>query len=454
MARQVGFLGKLSINSRSVTPDNTGHYMELIGNYVDRLVDIIAAAPEDNVAPAAVNSFSIIQNSVEKKQLACTNTSNLIDNPAFEVTPLFSTFDIATTAGGSWDRIDPFEVNPSWGGSTYQGRYVCRYDTTNMQSGEDAYLYGTGDMGNVDEYNAGVIQAQQGEIYTFSTHALMYSGSTGSPIYNMVQAFMEFRDKDGDRIGATLYSDETFSPGGVPVAEDTWITLSVANKTVLAGTSYIVVGLKVLAHEGWAGRIYYFDGARLENVAGKLPGGYYGGTSFIGTSGSTITHSAIACRTVNWFSLPNGWTSSTELDFINDGFAAGGGADPAIEYTGLYPIGMDTRRFLVTWNYLQYGAANVAYWSMLGRIVKDEGSGRVEVPGSQAWSGGWWYFQVAYAHIWQLHYVSGSCIVKLSKGDKIYFEYGHYNTSGLSTFNAVNTYSLSPVSIQMTPVDD
>lgn len=452
MARQVGFLGKLSINSRSVTPDNTGHYLELIGNYVDRLVDIIAAAPEDNIAPASVNSFSLIQNSVEKKQLACTNTSNLIDNPAFEVTPLFSTFDITATAGGSWDRIDPFEVNPGWSGATYQGRYVCRYDTTNMESEEDAYLYGTGDMGNISEYNAGVIQAQEGEIYTYTVQGMMYSGSTGTPSYNLVKAFMEFRDKDGDKIGSTLYSDETFSPGGVPVAEDTWVTFSVPNKTAVAGTSYIIIGLKVLSHLH-TGRIYYFDGARLENVAGKLPQGYFGGYAVMGTPGASLSTGYIPRGGPKWYAMPAGWTTSDQVDNLTNGWSASASAGGELTYVGGYPVGISSRRFLVTWNYTMYGATNLLSWSMQGRMVKDEGSGKVEVPGSIGW-GPYNYYTIAYGHYYQVHPVNGSCIVEMSEGDELYFEYGLYNTTGVATWYALSMYTVGDLDLQISPVDD
>ena len=131
-------------------------------------------------------------------------------------------------------------------------------------------------------------------------------------------------------------------------------------------------------------------------------------------------------------------------------------------YSGNFPAS-GQRKFLVTYQFTLDAYANALWWTAVGRLTKDSGSGHDTIEGSvQAFS------QYAYVIVYGVYLertqLSNSTIVTIEEGDKLAFNLGfHCTTGGASTYNlgGINTgllqFPTTPVKgfhINITPITD
>ena len=131
-------------------------------------------------------------------------------------------------------------------------------------------------------------------------------------------------------------------------------------------------------------------------------------------------------------------------------------------YSGNFPAS-GQRKFLVTYQFTLDAYANALWWTAVGRLTKDSGSGHDTIEGSvQAFS------QYAYVVVYGVYLeriqVSNATIVTIEEGDKLAFNLGFHCTSGgAATYNigGVNTlllgYPLTPAKgfhVNITPITD
>ena len=411
MARLASSLDRIRINPGDITSENAGEYIGYLADYINNLVDIVSFAPADNIESAAVDSQSILQNSIDKKHVLATNSSNLLDNPSFELVGINNAFEVKNS-GGSWSRFEP---NLSADGfDPYQGRYVAKYDTVGQTT--DASIFGSGDMGIVDTYNPGVIQAQQGEVYTFSFRGLYPSTPHGSD-YDNVQGKIRFHGKDG-----AILSTAT-NKGFPTTATNTWHLIAVESAVAPAGTAYITAGVEVLRVAGET-ISYYIDATRLGLVSGgDVPtGGIYSASVAIpADQATTPSYTDQDTGTVSYQTEPVDWTEHVTVDWAEDGSTG------HFKYTGT-----TTSKFLVTWSLtLDYATSASVYGqrtTIAGKIQRYNGSSWSDVLGSETESGERGQFTpTSFGFYWFMGHVSGSAIVSVNTNDELRFVYGFSN---------------------------
>jgi len=410
LARLASSLQRIRINPTEITSDNVGEYVGYLADYINDLVDIVAFAPADNIESASVDSQTILQNSIDKKHVLATNSSNLLDNPSFELVGINNAFEMKNS-GGSWSRFEPNLSDDGF--DPYQGRYVAKYDTVGQTV--DASIFGSGDMGVVDTYNPGVIQAQEGEVYNFTFRGLYPSTPHGSD-YDNVQGKIRFHDKDG-----AILSTAT-NKGFPAAATNTWHLIAVENAAAPADTAYITAGVEVLriASETIS---YYIDGTRLSLVAGGdvSSGGIYSANKAVPPDQSVpIDYASLPTGIVSYQTSPIDWVEHVTTDWAEDGSTG------HFKYTGA-----TTRKFLVTWSLtLDYSVSVSSYGqrtTIAGVIQKFSGSW-ADVPGSATESGERGQYDVpAFGNYWFLGHVSGSTIVSVAPNEELRFKYGFSN---------------------------
>ena len=424
-----------------VEPGNSEESIEVIAKYINDLVDMLIMAPSDNLEPGVVDSQAIIQNSIDKKHVLNTNSSNLLDNPSFESVGLDATN--AVDNGGAdfgWDTIDPTDTNVqdvAVSSNPYQGNKVCRYRTKGQTA--EASITGSGDMGVIDKYNDGVIQAAQGDVFTFSFYAKYVAVSGGSGTYvtpsplTSMSGYIQFRGKDGSIKSTVSTTTQNITTS--------WVQHSTPLATAPADTAYITAGIKIANTANT--NLYYFDACKLANTDVSDASGYM-------CANKTLAATTIAGYTKNvnnWVAVPTSWTSNIASDWSE--------SSGAFSYAGDFPPS-GSRKFIVSYQASFYGYSTNQYWRMLGRLVKTPSGGALtEIPGSVQHSSQ--YGSQIYLAYFMTHHLSGEAIVSISAGDTIGFQYGHYVShagAAAYTIGSLQTLTgMSGMTINVTPVD-
>jgi len=392
------------MNPLDVNEGNAGEYIHRLSEHVNSLVDALTNSPEDNIAPGSIQSDNILQNSIAKKHSLSPNSSNIIDNAAFEAISLQNSFAIVH-GNGAWDRIISSEA--------YQGDYVARYVVGDQDA--IASIHGSGDMGIVDEYNPGVIPASEGEIYTFTMEVMHYNGGTVPTNKDRVTGFIEFRNKVGGVLATHTSTEE------LPTADDTWTSFTVPNKVAPALTSYILIGIKVAipATSDDEDAIYYFDGTVLQRDTGVSTSHYNGNQT---VTYATKTYPAA----LTYYDLTAGYGNLVAKDFAESGTPG------EIEYTG-----EPTAKFLVQFAVTARTRVVGKYHYVYLKLLKEPGGtgGFSDVPNATIHDNtyGNWVF---YGTMFRFPRCSGFVILELSKGDKLKLMYGLQAISATDITNA------------------
>ena len=157
---------------------------------------------------------------------------------------------------------------------------------------------------------------------------------------------------------------------------------------------------------------------------------------------------------ITWMDAFEDWTELQARNWTE--------TDGEFIYSGDFPAS-GQRKFLVTYQFTIDAYANALWWTAVGRLTKDSGSGHETIEGSvQAFS------QYAYVVVYGVYLeriqLSNSTIVTIEEGDKLAFNLGfHCTAGGASTYNlgGINTillqFPLTPVKgfhINITPITD
>jgi hypothetical protein len=164
---------------------------------------------------------------------------------------------------------------------------------------------------------------------------------------------------------------------------------------------------------------------------------------------SPTTYSGLALNTDLWYATTGTGTGTWTVRDSSNWTHSGG----AFTYDGDFPAG-ESRHFLVSWALTMNGYTNKFAWQTMVRLLKDTGSGQVEIPGSSASSS--FYAVYTVFGLWLMDpHIAGSCIVEIEDGDEIYLEWGvRCNNSGGGTFNLTGlSTTQSGIIINITPVD-